>query len=70
MTNVRGLPILGSEGNLGMPDEAATTELIRSIYADLASHRVDGARAFVDDEILDLVERYDEQFREFQIEPL
>jgi ketosteroid isomerase-like protein len=74
----------------GMPSEAASAELIQSLYAALAARDVDLARPLLDDDIPiedicgsdpvplgrgpdglgELLRRYDDQFREFRIEPV
>jgi hypothetical protein len=74
----------------GMPSEAASAELIHSLYAALAARDVDLAQPLLDDDISiedmsgsdgvplghgrdglgELLRRYDDQFREFRIEPV
>jgi ketosteroid isomerase-like protein len=51
-----------------MPDEDATAELVRALYAALAAGEAKAAVPI--DGLAELIDRYDEQFREFRIEPL
>ena len=51
---------------MSLSAEAATAELVRSLYAALAAHEFELARPI--DGLAELLDRYDDQFREFRME--
>ena len=53
---------------MSLSAEAATAELVRSLYAALAAHEFELARPI--DGLAELLDRYDDQFREFRMEPV
>ena len=53
---------------MSLSAEAATAELVRSLYAALAARELELARPI--DGLAELLDRYDDQFREFRMEPV
>ena len=53
---------------MSLSAEAATAELVRSLYAELAARELELARPI--DGLAELLDRYDDQFREFRMEPV
>ena len=53
---------------MSLSAEAATAELVRSLYAALAARELELVRPI--DGLAELLDRYDDQFREFRMEPV